>query len=137
MYNASLSQDSIEKGNPTNIVKSNPKIESISERSGSSNNTTLQVDNYLINEAMDLEIVRVDPFGVLSLRLRGSGAIGSKIALKPNTSYKFQVTGIMQEKDNFGVWQNATIGTSNNPIKQTKYYYFKTNNEPIGLASER
>ena len=40
----------------------------------------------------------------------------------------------MQEKLPSGIWIPVKIGTTTTVIKETQYFYFKTNSEPVGLA---
>lgn len=82
-----------------------------------------------------LEDAGFDELGAKRFRLEGSAGIHSTVALKPNTSYKFQMVGLMQEKNSAGVWVSANIGSSSVQIKDTKTYYFKTNSESVDLIS--
>ncbi len=81
-----------------------------------------------------LEDAGMDALGAKQFRLAGSAGVMSTVALKANTSYKFQMIGIMQEKNSAGIWQNVNYNTSTVPIKDTKTYYFKTNSEAVGGA---
>ncbi len=55
-------------------------------------------------------------------------------SLKANTSYKFQVTGRLEEKIN-NSWQVVKHSTTNAPIVRTKKMYFKTNSDTVGTGS--
>ena len=101
----------------------------------SSSSATVSTTAALLNNILVLEDAGVDALGAKRFRLAGSGGAMSTVALKANTSYKFQIVGIMQEKNSAGSWQNANIGSSSVPIKNTKSYYFKTNSDAVGGAT--
>jgi len=66
--------------------------------------------------------------------LAGIGAFNPANALKANTSYKFEITGVLQEKVN-NVWQAVNHKNTNNPVKQVKNIYFKTNTAAVGAVT--
>jgi hypothetical protein len=98
----------------------------------SSSSGTFSTSAAIVTIPLVLEDAGVDALGAKRFRLAGSGGVLSTVALQANTSYKFQIVGIMQEKSSAGVWQNANIGNTTVPIKDTKTYYFKTNSEAVG-----
>jgi hypothetical protein len=103
--------------------------------SSASHSTTASTAAVSSASGLLLEDAGTDALGAKRFRLAGSAGVMSTVALKPNTSYKFQMIGIMQEKNSAGVWQNANHATSTVPIKDTKTYYFKTNSEAVGGAA--
>jgi hypothetical protein len=103
--------------------------------SSASHSTTASTAAVSTASGLLLEDAGMDALGAKRFRLAGSASISSTVALKANTSYKFQIMGIMQEKNGAGVWQNANHATSTVPIKDSKTYYFKTNSEAVGGAA--
>ncbi|MEJ7693427.1 hypothetical protein [Daejeonella sp.] len=80
--------------------------------------------------------------GSIGLVASGYDALGARVykltktgltinSLKANTSYKFQVTGRLEEKIN-NIWQVVKHSTTNVPIVRMKKMYFKTNSETVG-----
>ena len=78
-----------------------------------------------------LEDAGYDGLGAKQWRLTGSGGLMSQVALRQNTTYKFQLTGVLQEKNFAGVWVGVKPTGESAPITETQFYYFKTNSEPV------
>ena len=82
---------------------------------------------------------------VVGLVASGYDALGARLykltktgmminPLKPNTTYKFLLTGRLEEKINNN-WQTVINPATHAPIVRTKLMYFKTNSEPVGTAT--
>ncbi|MCY1514473.1 hypothetical protein D9M68_490160 [compost metagenome] len=82
---------------------------------------------------------------VVAVVSSGYDALGAKVytltktgliqinPLQATTSYKFTITGRLEEKIG-NTWQAVKNPANQQPITQTKYIYFKTNNEPTGTV---
>ena len=90
------------------------------------------IDNSIELKAMGYDVLGANVFKIKALVEEPK--INAPInALKANTSYKFFISGELQENID-GVWKtvNRKVGGSYLiPIKQQKYYYFKTNSEVV------
>jgi len=73
-----------------------------------------------------------DPLGARLYHLTKTGLITNP--LKPNTSYKFALTGRLEEKIN-NIWKTVQNPVTHAPIVRSKQIYFKTNSEAVGTAS--
>jgi hypothetical protein len=145
LYTASLVQDSsgsLGPGTPAPVtVSSTPVAVSASSavRGGpgavASSTVSTPPSPLLIAASPNptLEDAGYDALGAKQWRLTGSGGILSQVALRQNTTYKFQLTGILQEKNLAGVWVGVKPTGGTAPITETQFYYFKTNSEPVNL----
>lgn len=105
--------------------------------SSKKNNATLaNTQNTVLNKAS----TTADP-NVVALTAGAYDAIGAKMyhlakkgmqiqPLMANTSYRFTITGRLEEKVN-NTWQVVKNPVNQQPIVRTKYIFFKTNSESV------
>ena len=113
-YTAILTQDS-----------ANSNAQSSGMKSSNTNPLALKDGGY--------DMMGAKKFTLLALANATLNSIASK-ALKANTSYRFEIKAVLQEKINNN-WVPVKNKSNNQPIKEAKTLYFKTNSTVVGLAN--
>jgi hypothetical protein len=136
----SASSNSQSSGNVTNNLNasSNTAIQpgsknksTIANLSGNAGKTQSTNINPLALKDGGIDMMGAKKFTLLALANASPNSIASK-ALKANTSYRFVIKAALQEKINNN-WVPVKNKSNNQPIKETKIAYFKTNSDAVGL----
>jgi len=125
-------------GNPAN-AHPNPGANTAVHNNGSAGSTPLHLQSAntlntlnTTSNVVGLVAAGYDPLGARLYHLTKTGLITNP--LKPNTSYKFALTGRLEEKIN-NIWKTVQNPVTHAPIVRSKQIYFKTNSEAVGTAS--
>ncbi|MBC7615682.1 MAG: hypothetical protein H7202_06415 [Pedobacter sp.] len=148
VYTPNLIRDSINSAasgpiSVSNTLSGAKKISSSTSTQTTLGNQTTAANNSITAKKINLSAVTADP-NVVSLTAGPYDAIGAKtyrltkngIQVKPlmaNTSYKFTITGRLEEKVN-NTWQAVKNPLNQLPIIRKKHIYFKTNSETVSTG---
>jgi len=114
-------------GNSTSIKNNAIPSQGIQNQIGTAQKSSSSQSN-----SIELTAAGYDALGARIFRLKKTGLITNP--LKPNTSYKFVLTGRLQEKIN-NSWQPVKNPNTQIAIVRTKQMYFKTNSEAVGTGT--
>ena len=134
VYTPVLTQDSL-SSNTTPILNTNtPIVNTVgasNKIAGNNQTTVIKKTSATASSSLGLIASGYDALGAREFRLQKSGM--QITPLKPNTSYKFLLTGRLQEKIN-NTWIAVKHPVSQAPIIRTKKIYFKTNADPVNTV---
>jgi len=137
-----ISNTSVQK---TSIASSAPSIKQTASKSGSAANKTLNNSTSATLQSSTHAVLVTAPLVLLDA---GYDAMGAKLykksglqnanpatlatnALKPNTSYKFAINAVLEEKVN-NIWVAVNHKNTTIPVKESKNLFFKTNSQTLG-----
>jgi hypothetical protein len=140
VYLTTLTQDSVNHNPAIYNASINEKISTSTISNPTGNNKVSTTTNLVKLSGTTLKATEAtsSPLGLVSA---GYDALGARFyhlsatkfvtnALKANTSYKFIITGRLEEKVGSN-WQPVKNKTNNVAIVQTKFFYFKTNSASV------
>ncbi|OIR14215.1 hypothetical protein GALL_46760 [mine drainage metagenome] len=147
-YTVSLTQDSTAS---SNTVSNSTALQNTSVHNNAIANNVSQSNQNIIANNVVHSIASLQTSNPNNLIVGGVDEMGAKLfklaslsnstvtnieanALKPNTSYKFQINGALQENIN-NSWQPVKHKNSNAPVKETQSIYFKTDAVALGNGS--
>jgi hypothetical protein len=131
-YVVTLTQDSSTTNATSTMATQAPSLmnSTVVNQSPSANKPTLATANTLPANGVEIMDGGVDALGAKKFKLKKSNNINVVNALKGNTSYRLQIVGRLQEKTGSN-WVAVKNKNNNQPIIQTKNYWFKTNSDPV------
>lgn len=147
-YTVSLTQDSTGSNTANNSASSNTVNTQTNKASLSASASKLSTANLSTMGSGSSQVSNTNPltlkdegydimgakmFKLLALANTSTTNIASK-ALKANTSYLFEIKALLQEKINNN-WVPVKNKSNNQPIKESKSMYFKTNSDNVGIQT--